>query len=140
MLVCFELFHAFCFDLPSHPFIPHAPCASGFWFAAHRQRGWRGRVEGGGGLPLTEKRLVLPMQGKSCSSGTITGCRVQWVEGSPGAKVMHSIQFSTPLLCSLRSRDSGKEFLCEKQLPQCFEGGLLTLYNMGKCIPQLVVI
>lgn len=30
-----------CFDVPSHPFIPHAPCASGFWFAAHQRWGLR---------------------------------------------------------------------------------------------------
>lgn len=77
---------------------------------------------------------------ESCPWGTATGCKVQWVEGSPGAKVMHTVQFSAPLLCSLRSSNSGLKFLCEKQLPQSLEGGLLTPYNMGKCTPQLVVI
>lgn len=40
LLVCFEFFFSFPaprFDLPSHPFIPHAPCASGLLFAAQRR-------------------------------------------------------------------------------------------------------
>lgn len=63
MLVCLKPFHASCFDLLSHPFIPRAPCASGPWFAAHR---WgRGRGRGGGSLsPLTETLFVLSALGE----------------------------------------------------------------------------
>lgn len=99
---------------------------------------------GGGGDCLSQRHCLFcryrERGWESSPWGTATGCRGQWVEGSPGAVVMHTVQPSAPLLCSLRSSISGLEFLCEKQLPQCLEGGLLTPYYMGKYTPQLVVI
>lgn len=141
-LVCFELFHASCFDLLSHLFIPHAPCASGFWFA-HRQRSRRGMGGGHGAASHTDTTCSVNIErgaGRAAHGAQPPGAECKWVEGSPGAKVMHTVQFSAPLLCSLRSSNSGLKFLCEKQLPLSLEGGLLTPYNMGKCTPQLVVI
>lgn len=57
--------------------------------------------------------------GRVAHGGTSTRQRGQWVEGSPGAKVMYTVQFSAPPLYSLRSPNSGLEILYEKQLPQC---------------------
>lgn len=126
------------FLIPSSHTLP-MPQASGL---QHTDSGERGAREGGSCL---SQRHCLFCQYRercreSCQWGTATGCRVQWAEGSPGAKVMDTVQFCAPVLCSLRSPSSGLKFLCEKQLPQCLKSGLLTPYNMGKCTPQLVGI
>ena len=108
------------------------------------ERDERGR--GGGAVTASHRDTACSVNtgrgaGRAARGGAATGHRGQWAEGSPGAKAMRTVRFSAPLLCSLRSPpNSGLEFLCEKRLPQCSEGGLLTPYNMGKCIPQLVVI
>lgn len=138
LLVCFELFHAPCFDLPSHPFIPHTPCTSGFWFAAHRHWGWRG-VGGwravGGYAPFTETLLVLSIRAE------MWGDLPMGAEGSPGAKVIHTVQFFAPLLCSLRSPSKQWAGIhAWKTTATVLESDPLTPYNMGKCIPQLQVI
>lgn len=112
------------------------------------ERDERGQGGGGGaGVTASHRDTACSVDtgrgaGRAARGGAATGHRGQrWAEGSPGANAMRIVRFSAPLLCSLRSPpNSGLEFLCEKRLPQCSEGGLLTSYNMGKCIPQLVVI
>ncbi len=80
LLVCFELFHASCFDLLSHPFIPHTPCASGFWFAAHRRWGWRGMGGWGRGVTASHRDTAC-----SVSTGRGAGRAAHGAQ-SPGAE------------------------------------------------------
>lgn len=77
-----------CFDVPSHPFVPHAPCASGFWFAAHQRWGSGGvgsESGGGGGVGASHRDTACSVNpgrdGSVARGGTATERRVQWAGG-----------------------------------------------------------
>lgn len=70
--------------IPSSHMLP-APQATGL---QHTDGG--AGEEWGGGLPFTETLLVLSIQGE-VQGELPMGRRGQWAEGSPGAKVKHTV-------------------------------------------------